>query len=123
MSDGTFVVPWNPAFTRNLKTAAEVESVVYALMNAAYEGGLHAMINDIQSDDGFKAKVAVDAHEFMYTKVGMAYLKKAVAAGVCDALQVSCYKARERRLRREEAQRDGVSKNEHDGEATRATDT
>ena len=99
-------IPSHPAFTRELKTAAEVESVVHALMNAAYDGGLHAMISDIQSDDGFKAKVAVDAHVFLCTKLGMSYLNKAAVAGVCEALQVSCHKARDRRLRREQAQRD-----------------
>ena len=118
--DGTFVVPAHPAFTHRLKTAAEVESVVHALMNAAYDGGLHALINDIQGDDGFKAKVAVDAHVFLCTRLGMAYLNKAAPAGVCDALQVSCRKARDRRLRREQAQRDSISKNAHDGEVTRA---
>ena len=103
-----FDVPSRPAFTRELKTAAEVEEVVRALMNAAYEGGLHEMISDIQSDDGFKANVAVDAHVFLCTKLGMAYMNKALSAGVCDALQVSCHKARDRRLRREQAQRDSV---------------
>lgn len=106
--------PEHCVFTRALKTQAEVDAVVRALIHTAYDGGLQNMIDDMQSEDECLSTAAYHAHYFLCQKVGAAYLEKAIVAGICEALAVGYRTARAKRLRLEQAQ----AQNEGEREAS-----
>ena len=79
----------NPALTRGLRTAAEKDAAVHALINVAHDGGLSGIMEGIRSHDGHTALAALRAHESLCNNAGSGYLDKAVAAGVADAMFAS----------------------------------
>ena len=95
----------NPAMTRGLKTAAEKDAAVRALISVAHDGGLGGIMEGMRSHDGRKAIAALDAHASLCRNAGFGYLDEAVAAGVADALLASCRAARDRVARRERERR------------------